>query len=106
MYGRILDVVVDLRSWESTYMGVQTWELAEAGQGQVYVPAGCAHGFMAKELSGVLYLQQGIYNSDSPDKAVNAFDPELKIVWPPSSSGDYIMSSRDKTAPTWEQLNA
>ncbi len=65
MYGRTTHAIVDLRTWESTYMGVQVWELNEPDQGSIYIPAGCAHGFYSYDNSGVICLQQGVYDPES-----------------------------------------
>jgi dTDP-4-dehydrorhamnose 3,5-epimerase len=47
--GRIFDVVLDLRSGQPTYGTHVSVELGPEAADAVFVPAGCAHGFVALE---------------------------------------------------------
>ncbi|MEU7152230.1 dTDP-4-dehydrorhamnose 3,5-epimerase [Streptomyces sp. NPDC045470] len=96
-YGRIFDVVVDLRTGSPTYRNVASFELSGETQVTLYVPAGCAHGFQA--LSGTADTAYRIDRPHDPAEDVTiAFDdPELAIPWPlPVTS----MSQRDREAPS------
>ncbi|WBB61718.1 dTDP-4-dehydrorhamnose 3,5-epimerase family protein [Streptomyces sp. WMMC500] len=95
-YGRIFDVVVDLRPDSPTYLGRAFFELSDETQATLYVPAGCAHGFQA--LTGTADTSYRIDRPHDPAEDVTiAFDdPELAIAWPlPVTS----MSRRDRAAP-------
>lgn len=48
-YGRIFDVVVDLRPGSPTQRNIATFELTDATQRSLYIPAGCAHGFQVPD---------------------------------------------------------
>lgn len=66
--GTITDVITDLRSDSPTYRKTIAITLSESAgiPTAVFVPVGCAHGFITEsEEATVLYLQSGIYNSDS-----------------------------------------
>ncbi|MFK8843770.1 dTDP-4-dehydrorhamnose 3,5-epimerase family protein [Streptomyces sp. Ac-502] len=96
-YGRIFDVVVDLRTDSPTYRNVASFELSGETQVTLYVPAGCAHGFQA--LTGTADTAYRIDRPHDPAEDVTiAFDdPELAIPWPlPVTS----MSQRDREAPS------
>jgi dTDP-4-dehydrorhamnose 3,5-epimerase len=96
-YGRIFDVVVDLRPDSPTYRDVATFELSDETQTTLYIPAGCAHGFQA--LTGTADTSYRIDRPHDPAEDVTiAFDdPELAIAWPlPVTS----MSPRDREAPS------
>ncbi|MEU6973709.1 dTDP-4-dehydrorhamnose 3,5-epimerase [Kitasatospora aureofaciens] len=96
-YGRVFDVVVDLRPHSPTYRGRAFFELSGDTQASVYVPAGCAHGFQA--LTGTADVSYRIDRPHDPAEDVTiAFDdPELAIPWPlPATS----MSERDRKAPS------
>ena len=96
-YGRVFDVVVDLRPDSPTYRGRAFFELSGDTQASVYVPAGCAHGFQA--LTGTADVSYRIDRPHDPAEDVTiAFDdPELAIPWPlPATS----MSERDRKAPS------
>ncbi|WP_206507864.1 dTDP-4-dehydrorhamnose 3,5-epimerase [Streptomyces chrestomyceticus] len=96
-YGKIFDVVVDLRKDSPTYRNVASFELSGETQVTLYVPAGCAHGFQA--LTGTADTAYRIDRPHDPTEDVTiAFDdPELAIPWPlPVTS----MSQRDREAPS------
>ncbi|MEU8591705.1 dTDP-4-dehydrorhamnose 3,5-epimerase family protein [Streptomyces sp. NPDC048664] len=94
-YGRIFDVVVDLRADSPTYRNRAFFELSDETQVTLYIPAGCAHGFQA--LTGTADVSYRIDRPHDPAEDVTiAFDdPELAIPWPlPVTS----MSPRDRKA--------
>ncbi|MER7174804.1 dTDP-4-dehydrorhamnose 3,5-epimerase family protein [Streptomyces mesophilus] len=100
-YGRIFDVVVDLRPDSPTYLGQGFFELSDDAQTTLYVPAGCAHGFQA--LTGIADVSYRIDRAHDPAEDVTiAFDdPELAIPWPlPVTS----MSARDRQAPSLAEV--
>lgn len=95
-YGKVFDVVVDLRPDSPTYRGVASFELSDETQTTLYVPAGCAHGFQA--LTGTADVSYRIDRPHDPAEDVTiAFDdPLLAIAWPlPVTS----ISERDREAP-------
>ncbi|CAL9287888.1 dTDP-4-dehydrorhamnose 3,5-epimerase [Streptomyces sp. SudanB66_2053] len=95
-YGRIFDVVVDLRPGSLTYLGRATVELSGDTQATLYVPAGCAHGFQA--LTDTADTSYRIDREHDPDEDVTiAFDdPELAVPWPLPVT---VTSARDRKAP-------
>lgn len=96
--GKLYDVVADVRRESPTYgKWWGTW-LCEDVPTQVYVPPGCAHGFLsAKNGSILLYGQSEIYDP-SVETQVRYDDPFLSIVWP-CSTQDCILSKKDLEAP-------
>lgn len=94
-YGVIFDVVIDLRPGSPTYRNVATFELSDATQLTLYVPAGCAHGFQAlTEPADVAYRIDRSHNP-SEDVTIAFDDSELGIVWPLPST---LVSPRDRQA--------
>lgn len=95
--GRIYDVVADLRQSSPTYLKWFGIWLDPESKKQIYVPAGCAHGFFSHEEGSLfMYVQDGTYNP-ATEQQVNWKDPKVGIVWPPSQ--EYILSEKDKHAP-------
>ncbi|MEU2562351.1 dTDP-4-dehydrorhamnose 3,5-epimerase [Streptomyces longispororuber] len=96
-YGRIFDVVVDLRPHSPTYRNVASFELSGDTQVTLYVPAGCAHGFQA--LTGSADTSYRIDRPHDPAEDVTiAFDdPELAVPWPLPVT---LVSRRDRKAPS------
>ncbi len=94
--GRVYDVVADLREKSPTYMKWFGIWLDSESLKQIFVPAGCAHGFFALEDDSMfLYLQDGTYAPNN-EKQINWRDPKLGISWPYAQ--EYILSDKDKNA--------
>lgn len=90
--GSILDAVVDMRKDSSTYLEWHIIMLSEKDRQSFYVPANCAHGFLALEESYVVYAQDGLYD---PNTEYSIHYDSLGITWP---TGDFIVSDKDKNA--------
>jgi dTDP-4-dehydrorhamnose 3,5-epimerase len=94
--GAAWDVIVDLRPDSPAY---QRWhgETLEADSGRaVFIPAGCAHGFLTlKDDTTIAYLIEGNYNPKAAG-VVRWNDPAFGIEWP---VGDPFLSERDRLAP-------
>ena len=80
--GAIFDVVVDLRA-ESPTLGKWVGLALHAGVGRsVYVPTGCAHGFLVLEdVTEVEYLISAAYAPEHA-RGIRWDDPALAIEWP------------------------
>lgn len=95
--GRIFDVVADARPDSPTYKKWFGTILDAAYPYQVYVPEGCAHGFLSLEdNSSVVYLQSGFYQPEN-ELSVIYNDPDFGIVWPVLDR-EIILSSKDRDA--------
>ncbi|MFD7666045.1 dTDP-4-dehydrorhamnose 3,5-epimerase [Streptomyces sp. NPDC059788] len=95
-YGRIFDVVVDLRTDSPTYRSVATFELSGETQTTLYVPAGCAHGFQALTETADTSYRIDRPHDPAEDVTIAFDDPELAIDWPLAPT---TMSERDRKAP-------
>ncbi|MFE9679988.1 dTDP-4-dehydrorhamnose 3,5-epimerase [Streptomyces sp. NPDC002701] len=95
-YGKIFDVVVDLRPDAPTYRTVATFELSDETQTTLYIPAGCAHGFQALTDTADTSYRIDRPHDPAEDVTIAFDDPELAVPWPlPVTS----MSRRDREAP-------
>ncbi|KAA0939363.1 dTDP-4-dehydrorhamnose 3,5-epimerase [Streptomyces apricus] len=96
-YGKVFDVVVDLRPDSPTYRNVATFELSDETQATLYIPAGCAHGFQALTATADTSYRIDRPHDPAEDVTIAFDDPELAIAWPlPVTS----MSPRDREAPS------
>ncbi len=92
--GRMLDVVLDIRKTSATYGQYFSIELNTETPVLLYIPVGCAHGFLSLEDNVmVTYLQTSCYNNIC-DKGIkyNSFGMDWKV-WNP------IISERDSNFP-------
>jgi dTDP-4-dehydrorhamnose 3,5-epimerase len=68
--GIILDVILDIRKKSPTYGKFFKIEVSEKNPLAIYIPVGCAHGFLSKlDNTMVTYLQTSVYHSES-DKGI------------------------------------
>jgi dTDP-4-dehydrorhamnose 3,5-epimerase len=80
--GRIYDVVVDLRPDSSTrgkWIGV---ELSSANREALYIPEGCAHGFLTLEDSSEVFYHMGDVYDPALARGVRWNDDAFNIAWP------------------------
>jgi dTDP-4-dehydrorhamnose 3,5-epimerase len=105
--GAVFDVVVDIRVGSPTYGLWDAVILDDREHRSVYISEGLAHGFLAlQQDSTVMYLCSAEY---APDRefTVSPLDESLGIEWPPTVSGaEWVLSERDRDAPTLEQARA
>ena len=100
-YGKVRDVIVDLREGSETYGEHITIDL-EGGDGKsVFVPKGCGHGFSVLSDEAIFD-----YKVDSPyvkeeEGGIIWNDPTLNIDWGVSEE-DAIVSDKDRELPTFK----
>ncbi|MFF8507259.1 dTDP-4-dehydrorhamnose 3,5-epimerase family protein [Streptomyces sp. NPDC015492] len=100
-YGRIFDVVVDLRPGSPTYRNRAFFELSGETQKTLYIPAGCAHGFQALSATADTSYRIDRPHDPAEDVTIAFDDPDLAIPWPlPPVS----MSPRDREAPSLAEV--
>jgi dTDP-4-dehydrorhamnose 3,5-epimerase len=101
--GRIWDVVVDLRAGSSTHGRWMAVILDDVAHEQLFIPAGCAHGFaVLSDLADVAYKISTPWDA-SLERGLAWNCPELAIPWPVATP---ILSPRDQELPTLSQLLA
>ena len=93
--GEIFDVAVDIRRGSPTFRQWVGVTLSAENRRQLYVPAGCAHGFQALSESATVLYKCTEYYHQSSEQSVLWSDDELAIPWtlPP------ILSDKDRDAP-------
>lgn len=96
-YGRVFDVVVDLRPGSATYRSQQHFLLDDDDQVSLYIPAGCAHGFQALTEPADVSYRIDRPHDPREDVTIAFDDPELAIPWPLRVT---LMSDRDRAAPS------
>lgn len=80
--GKIYDVIVDLRKNSKTYLKWYGVELNSINKKMLYVPKGCAHGFLTLSNNcEVFYLVSQEY-SPKHEMGLHFDDPKINIKWP------------------------
>ena len=94
--GSVYDVMLDLRPESPTYRKWIVVVLTAEKRNMVYVPEGCAHGFLTLEDDvEVFYQMSESYNPESA-RGVRWNDPAFQIAWPGKVE---VISERDRTYP-------
>jgi dTDP-4-dehydrorhamnose 3,5-epimerase len=97
--GAIYDVVVDLRPSSRTYRKWTGAVLSAVNRHMMYVPEGCAHGFLTLEDESEVFYQMSEFYSPGSAKGVRWNDPAFQIAWPDAIE---VISERDRTYPDFE----
>ena len=97
--GALWDVVLDLRPDSPTFGRHFGAELSAENRRMMYVPRGCAHGFLTlAPNSEVLYMVSAFYAPES-ERGVRWDDPAFAIDWPRRPS---VVSERDRGHPDFD----
>jgi len=97
--GALFDVVLDLRPDSPTFGKWFGAELSAENRTMMYVPKGCAHGFLTLEDdTEAFYLVDSAYAPDL-ERGVRFDDPRFGIVWP---AEPVEVSEKDRNWPDFE----
>lgn len=98
--GRILDVVVDIRSDSPTYGQSLAIELNASEHKMLYIPPGFAHGFSVLEDAIFSYKCTNLYHKGA-EMGIHPLDPDLGISWGTSSP---VVSAKDLELPAFQNF--
>ncbi len=89
--GEIIDVILDIRPQSPTYGKYITVDLSRENRKSVYIPKGCAHGFMSLKNDSVVYYMTSTVYAPNNDAGIkwNTFGYDWNVKNP-------IISDRDK----------
>lgn len=94
--GAVWDVAVDVRPDSPTYLHWFGVELTAVSRRAVYVPAGCAHAYLAlTDGAEVLYSTSAPY-TPGQERGLRWDDPRLAIDWPRPVT---VVSAKDSSWP-------
>lgn len=97
--GAIYDVILDMRPSSLAYRNWVAVVLTSAKRNMVYIPEGCAHGFLTLEgETEVFYLMSEFYVGESA-RGVRWNDRAFGIQWPDRVE---VISQRDAAYPDFE----
>ncbi len=97
--GAIYDAVLDLRPQSPAFKDWVTVVLSAEKRNMIYVPQGCAHGFLTlADESEVSYQMSEFWHAESA-RGVRWDDPAFGIQW---SEKVEVISERDRTYPDFK----
>jgi dTDP-4-dehydrorhamnose 3,5-epimerase len=94
--GRIFDVAIDLRRESPTFCCWIGIELSHERRNALFIPAGCAHGFLTLEDDCEVFYMMGEIFAPEAAAGVRWNDPTFGVAWP---SEPATMSERDASWP-------
>jgi dTDP-4-dehydrorhamnose 3,5-epimerase len=92
--GSILDVVVDLRRSSGCYGSVFSREISGVNHEMIFIPVGCAHGFLALEDGAIVVYQTSTMHDPARDLGILWFS--IDFAW---GVDNPVVSARDKAHP-------
>jgi dTDP-4-dehydrorhamnose 3,5-epimerase len=99
--GSIYDVVIDLRPTSPTFKKWIAAVLTAEQHNMIYVPEGCAHGFLTLEDKTEVFYQMSEFYSPESARGIRWDDPAFQIVWPAKVD---VISGRDRTYADFEPV--
>lgn len=103
--GAIFDVVVDLRRDSPTFGQWAGFELTADNHRQLYMPPGCAHGFLVLSDSADIHYKCTRTYAPDDEGGVAWNDPDIAIIWPLNAAKP-ILANRDAAFPRLRDIPA
>jgi dTDP-4-dehydrorhamnose 3,5-epimerase len=100
-HGAIYDVALDLRPQSPTFKQWVATVLSAVNRYMLYIPEGCAHGFLTLEDQTEVFYQMSEFYHAELSRGVRWDDPAFHIVWPGEVE---VISERDRTYPDFEPV--
>lgn len=97
--GAVYDVALDMRPDSPTYKQWASVVLTASKKNMVYIPEGCAHGFLTLEDSTEVFYQMSEFYHGASARGFRWNDPAFQIEWP---SDPAVISERDRTYPDFQ----
>jgi dTDP-4-dehydrorhamnose 3,5-epimerase len=94
--GAIYDVVVDLRPDSPSRHRYAAATLSAENLNMLYVPEGCAHGFLTLEDSSEVFYQMSEFYVPEAARGVRWDDPAFGVAWPGPVE---VIAERDRNYP-------
>lgn len=102
VHGTVFDAIVDVRKGSPTFGHWIGTELSDENAVQLYVPPGCAHGYLVLSERAVFSYKCTAYYAPQHEHSLRWDDPTVAIVWPIDEPPR--MASKDLDAPLLAEI--
>jgi dTDP-4-dehydrorhamnose 3,5-epimerase len=98
--GTVFDVVIDLRRASPSFGQWVGAVLSEDNKTQLWIPPGCAHGFVVLSESADFLYKTTDYYAPEHERCIAWNDPTLNIDWPDLGQAP-VLSAKDAAGVSW-----
>lgn len=99
--GAVHDVIVDLRPDSPSFLQSCAIELSDSSATGLYVPRGCAHGFVTLTDDVEIQYQVSAAHDPVAERGLRHDDPALQVHWP---HGVASLSDKDRSWPDFDPV--
>ena len=100
--GEVLDVAVDIRPNSKTFGAVVRTHLSSDNKKQMFIPRGCAHGFVTLSESAIFFYKCDNFYNKTAEGGIIYNDSAFGIDWILQDK-ELIISAKDKVLPTFAE---
>ncbi len=97
--GAVHDVVLDIRPDSPTYLKSASAVLSAENRKMIFVPVGCAHGFLTLEPDTEIFYFVTDFYSPEHERGIRYNDPAVDIEWP---MDPVVISEKDRNHPDFD----
>ena len=101
LQGKVLDVAVDLRTNSETFGKVYSSLLSAENKRQLFIPRGCAHGFVVLSETALFFYKCDNYYHRESEAGIIYNDKDLMIDWQ-LPEDELIISEKDLVLPRFK----
>ena len=101
--GSILDCIFDLRPNSTTYKKFITLTITKENFHHVFIPKGCAHGFLSLEANTEVLYKVDQYYSPNHEQGINIDDPQFNFQFPIDVS-QFFRNIKDRQFPRLHEI--
>ena len=102
LYGKVLDVAVDIRFGSPTFGKHIATELSEDNHEVIWIPPGFAHGFSVLSSEAIFHYKCTNYYSKEHERSILFNDKDLKIDWNVAAP---LVSPKDLEAKAFKSID-
>lgn len=102
VYGRVLDVAVDIRFGSPTFGKYVATVLSSENHEQLWIPPGFAHGFSVLSETATFHYKCTNYYDKASERAILFSDKTLNIDW---NVTEPLVSQKDLEAPLFNNIS-
>ncbi len=100
--GKVLDVAIDLRKNSKTFLNVYSTILSSDQRKQLFIPRGCAHGFVTLSKTATFFYKCDNYYNPKAESGIIYNDPNFNIDWIIPDE-ELMVSQKDRELPIYGQ---